>query len=84
MAACDEGEGTVSDEVAGEEDQIRREDVDLMDDALEKKGLRVLVEVNVTELNDAIAAQRGWEIGDGDGAVHDVNLMARNLTGVEG
>jgi hypothetical protein len=83
VAAGDEGEGAVGDEVAGEEDEVGGDGVDLVDDALEEEGLGVLVEVDVAELDDAIAVEGVGQIGDGDGAVDDVDLVAGDLAGVE-
>lgn len=76
MAAGDKGEGAVGDEVAGEQDEVRGQRVDVADDALEEEGLGVLVEVNVAELDDAIAVERSGQICDGDGTVDDVDLVA--------
>ena len=84
MTAGDEGERTVGDEVAGKEDQIGGEGVDLLDDAFEEEGLGELVEVNVAELGDAEAVKRGGEIVNVEGTWDDVDFMARYLAGVEG
>ena len=82
--AGDESEGAVGDEVAGEEDEVRGQGVDLTDDALEEEGLGVLVEVDVAELGDAVAVEGRGQIGDGDGAVNDVDFVTCDLAGVEG
>ena len=82
--ACDERDGAVGDEVAGEEDEVCGKRVDLADDALEEEGFGVLVEVDVAELNDAIAVEGGGEIRDADGALDDVDFVASDLSGVEG
>lgn len=84
VAAGDEGEGAAGDEVAGEENEIGGEDVDVVDDTLEEVWLGVLVEVDVAYLNDAVAVEGGGEIGDGDGALDDVDLVASDFAGVEG
>jgi len=84
MVAGDEGEGAVGDEVAGEENEVRGQTVDFADDVLEKVGFGVLVEMDVADLGDAIAVERCREVGDGDGAVDDVDLVPCDLTGVEG
>jgi len=81
--AGDEGERAVGDEVAGEQDEVGGEGVDLVDDAFEEEGLGVLVEVDVAELDDAIAVKGGGQIGDADGALDDVELVAGELAGVE-
>jgi hypothetical protein len=83
MVAGDESERAVGNEVAGEEDEVGGEGVDLMDDALEEERLGVLVEVDVAELHDAIAMEGVRQIGDGDGAVDDVDLVACELARVE-
>ena len=72
--AGDEGERAVCDEVAGEEDEVGGEGVDLVDDALEEEGLGVLVEVDVAELDDAVAVEGVGQIVDGDGAMDDVEF----------
>jgi|SRR5271163_811663 len=83
VAAGDEGEGAVSDEVAGEEDEVGGEVVDLADDALEEEWFGVLVEVDVADLDDAVAVEGSREICDGDGTVDDVDFVACDLAGVE-
>jgi hypothetical protein len=82
--AGDEGEGAVGDEVACEEDEVRGQSVDLTDDAFEEEGLGVLVEVDVAELGDAVAVKGRGQVGDGDGAVDDVDFVTCDLAGVEG
>jgi len=81
--AGDEGDRAVSDEVAGKEHDVGIQGVDLADDALEKERFGVLVEVDVAELNDAVAVEGGGEIRDGDGAVDDVHFVASDLSGVK-
>ena len=54
-----------------------------MDDALKEEGFRVLVEVDVADLDDAIAMEGRGQILDRDGALDDVNLVACNLAGIE-
>ena len=56
----------------------------MLDDALEEEGLGELVQVNVAELGDAEAVERGGEIVDVEGAEDDVDFMARDLAGIEG
>ena len=55
-----------------------------MNNALEEEGFRVFVEVDITDLNDPIAMERSGKIGDGDGPLDDVNLMAGDLAAVKG
>lgn len=83
VAAGDEGEGAVGDEVAGEEDEVGGKVVDPADDAFEEEGLSVLVKVDVADLDDAVAVEGSGEICDGDGAVNDVDFVACDLAGVE-
>ena len=79
-----EGERAVADEVAGEEEQVGGERVDVGDDAREEGGVGVLVEVDVGELDDAVVVEGLGEVGDGDGAGEDADLVAGDLAGVEG
>lgn len=74
----------MGDEIAGEENQVGLERVDVVNDALEEKGLGVFVEMNVADLDDAVVVERGGKIGDGDGAADDVDLVARDLARVKG
>ena len=54
-----------------------------MDDALEEVRFRVLVEVDVADLDDSVAVEGRGQISDGDGAVDDVDLVASDLAGVK-
>jgi len=83
VAAGDEGEGAVCDEVAGEKNEIGTEGIDLLYDAFKEKGFGVLVEVDVAELDDAIAMEGRGQIVDGDGALDDVEFVTGELAGVE-
>ncbi len=83
VAAGDEGEGAVGDEIAGEQNEIGVEGVDAVDDAFEEEGFGVLVEVDVAELDDAVAVEGRGQIGDGDGALDDVDFVTGELAGVE-
>lgn len=83
MVTSDEGEGAVGDEVAGDDDEIGGKGVDLANDALKEKGLGVLVEVNVAELDDAVAVEGSGKVCDGDGAIDDVDFVASDLAGVK-
>ncbi len=83
VIGVEEGKGAVGDEVSGEEDEVGGERVDLVDDAFEEEGFGVLVEVNVADLNDAVAVEGGGQVGDGDGVGNDVDLVARDFGGVE-
>ena len=57
VASGEEGEGAVGDEVACEENEVGLEGVDVVNDALEEEGLGVFIEMNVADLNDAIAVK---------------------------
>ena len=83
MVAGDEGEGAVGDEVTGEEDEIRGQSVDMMDDAFEEGRFGVLIEVDVADLDDAVTVEGIGQIGDRDGTLDDVYFVARDLAGVE-
>jgi hypothetical protein len=83
VTAGDEGERAVGDEVTGEQDEIGGESINVVDDALKEEGFRVLVEVDVADLDDAIAMEGRGQIWDRDGALDDVNLVACNLAGIE-
>lgn len=83
MTSGQKSERTVGDEVAGEQDKVGGEGIRMVNHALEEERFGVLVEMNVAELNDAIAVEWFRQIGNGDRTVDNVDLMARNLTGVE-
>jgi len=83
VTTSDEGEGAVGDEVTGEQDEVGGESINVVDDALKEEGFRVLVEVDVADLDDAIAMEGRGQILDRDGALDDVNLVACNLAGIE-
>jgi hypothetical protein len=84
VPAGDEGERAVGDEVSGEQDKVGGKCVHLADDVFEKVGFGVLIKVDVAELHDAVAVEGAGQVGDGDGTVDDVDLVAGNLAGVEG
>ena len=84
VVGSDEGESTHGDEVAGDEDEVRIEGVDVVDDTLKEVRLGELVEVDVADLGDAVVAEGVGQVGDGDGAVDDVDFVAGNLSSVEG
>ena len=50
---------------------------------LEEERLGELVEVNVGELDDTEAVEGLGEIGNADSGVYDIDLVARDLAGVE-
>ena len=75
----DECERAACDEIAGEEDEIRGESVYFVDDVLEKERLGELVEMNVAELDDAIAVEGIGKILDADGLMDRFEIMTRKL-----
>ena len=77
------GEGAVGDEVAGEQDEVGGEGVDGADDVLEEVGLSVLDQVDVADLDDAVAVEGAGEVGDTEGAGGDVELVAGEFSGVK-
>jgi len=79
-----EGDRAVSDEIAGKEHEVGIQGVDLADDPLEEEGFCVFVEMDVAELNDAVAVEGGGEIRDGDGSMDDVHFVASDLSRVKG
>ena len=82
-AGVNEGESAAGNEVAGEEDEMGIEGVDVVDDALEEVRFGELVEVNVADLDDAVAVEWGWQVGDGNGAVVEADFVAGDLSGVK-
>jgi len=50
----------------------------------EEVRLSELVEVNVTDLYDAIAVKGAGKICDGDIAVNDINFVTGDLSSIEG
>lgn len=78
-----DGEGAAGDEVAGDKEEIGGERVDAVDDAAQEELFGELFKVNVRELDDAEAIEWLGEIGDDDGAVGDVELVAGDLIGVK-
>lgn len=55
----------------------------MVDDTLEEEGFCVLVEVYIAYLDDTVAVEGDRQISDGEGAVDDVDLVARDLAGVQ-
>ena len=56
----------------------------MADDSFEEVRLSELIEVDVAELHDAEAVEGAGKICDGDGAGHDIDLVAGDLAGIEG
>jgi hypothetical protein len=77
-----EGQGAVADEVAGDDDELGVEGVDLVDDLFEEPGLGELFEVDVGDLDEAEVLEGVGQIGDGEGAVDDLELVSTVCTGV--
>ncbi len=84
IAGGGEGKSSACDEIPGEQDEVRGKGVDPADDALKKKRLSELVEVDVADLSDPVAMKSGRQIGDGDRTSDDVDLVAGELACVEG
>jgi hypothetical protein len=82
VSSSDKGDGSVGNEVTRKKDEIGCKAVDLVDDVFKEVGLGVLVEVNVTDLDDTVAMEGRGQISDGDGPVDDVNLVSSDLAGV--
>lgn len=72
----EEGKSAVGDEVSGEQSEIGVEGVDLANDALEEIWLGVLVEVDVADLGNGVAVERGREVVDGNDSANDIDLVA--------
>ena len=73
-----------ADEVAGDEQEVGIEGVDLGDDVADEEIFGVFDEVDVGELDDAEPVESGRQIGDVEGALGDLDLVAADLVGVEG
>ena len=80
----DERKRTARDEVSREQDEIGGEGVDAADDAFQKEGLGVFIEVDVADLGDAEAMETGAEVREGDRVVGLIDLMPGDRTGVDG
>jgi hypothetical protein len=76
--------GPATDEVSGDQDEVGSESIGLGDHAFEEEGFGVLLEVNVTHLDDAEALECVGEVADGEGAVGDLVLVAGMGSGVGG
>jgi hypothetical protein len=83
VAGGDEGERTEGNEISREQDQIGIQTVDLMYDALKEKGLRELVQVDITKLNDSMSMESLRKLPQLDCPPNDVEFMAGDLSSVE-
>ena len=72
-----EGEGAAADEIAGDEDEVGGEAVDLGDHVLEEIRFSELFEVEIAHLDDAEVFEAVGDIADGDGESRDLELVAR-------
>ena len=70
-----EGKGAAADEIAGNQDEVRGEAVDLVDHVLEEVRFGELLEMEVAHLNDAEVFEAGGEIADGEGEAGDFELV---------
>lgn len=78
------GGRAAADDVAGDEDEVGVEVVDGLDGLAEEPGLGVLLEMDVGELDEAEADEGVGEVAEGEGALGDLELMARVGAGVGG
>ena len=74
------GQELVGGEVAGEEDRIGTQAVDVVDSLAQEETFSELIEVNVAELDDAKAVERCGEIGDADFRMGYLDVMTGNFT----
>ena len=79
-----ESEGAAADEIAGDQDEVWRQGVDLGDHFLEEPGFGELLQVDIAHLDDAEVLEAVGEIADGDGEAGDFELVARVGSGVGG
>ena len=91
LGAAQDGSGgevlpqrAIGDVVAGQQHQVGRKPVDLADHAAYKRWLGVLVEVDVADLGDAVVVEGVGQVGQRHVARDDADLMARELTGIQG
>ena len=83
VLAEDEVEGASGDEVSGEEDEVGIECIDLVDNVFEEEGLGELIEVDVADLGNAIAAEGIGQVGDVNGEVDGFEVVTCDLAGVK-
>jgi hypothetical protein len=76
--------GAAADVVAGDEDEVGVEGVDLSDDAFEEEGFGELFEVDVGDLDYFEVEEAVGEVADRDREVSDLELVARMGAGVGG
>ena len=77
-------EKLVGSEVSGEEDGVGPQAVDVVDRIAQEEWLGELIEMNIAELGDTEAVERGRKVGDEDFRVGYFNVVARNFAGIEG
>ncbi len=75
--------GAAAGVVAGDEEEVGLEGVDLVEDATEKKVFGVLLEVDVGNLNEAEAIESRGKGGEEEGAGENLALVPRPLVGIE-
>ena len=83
VATGDKAESSAGNEVAGEENEVGGQGIDVVDDALQEEGLGVFVEVDVADLDNAVTVKGSRQICDSDGALNDVDLVAGDFARVE-
>jgi hypothetical protein len=70
-------------EVSGKQDGIWLEKVDLVDDSAQKRGLGVLVHVDVAELRNTGPFEGNRQVGQMDIGLNNIDPVALDLAGVE-
>ncbi len=75
--------GAAAGEVAGNEQEVGLERVNLMDDAAQKEILGVLLEVDIGDLDEAKTIEGSGKIAQEESALDELNLMPGPLIGVE-
>jgi hypothetical protein len=80
----DKTERAMSDEVSSEQDHIRSQGINVMDDALEEEGFREFIQVDVADLSDAETLEGGGKVRDGESLGNQIDLVPGDLSGIEG
>ncbi len=77
-----ERERAAANKIAGHQDQIRGEGIDLRDHLLEEVGFGELFQVQIAHLDDAKPFKAVRELTDGDGETGDFEFVARVGSGI--
>jgi len=78
------GQRGEADKVSGQEHQVRGKRVDPGENAADEGGLRVLVVVDVADLDDTEVVEGVGQIADGEGLCDHAELVAGDFSGIEG